>query len=235
MSIKENLEKSRIELIQKVEEKKELERRKVEAYKNKILLLHEKSLKLIESYKAIINDSGCITAMENLVKEEKITLYEKGAWRSQSAADVNVTFGIGYEKEDNKIEFLGRYYNSEKSGGLLKLTETKNEDILEEMGKDNNSGSLIGINEESLLVCDCSAALIWDKYYRTKEYDYGDETRQDEHALYKLIEVTFSPSSINIFGGKKELSISRKNIDNDVIEKAICRAYLNPLFRDVSI
>jgi len=223
MTIKENLEQARMELIQKREERKKSDTDEIKVCKNKIRLLHEKSLVLIESHKSIINNSGCIKLIEDLIKEEKLTLHRGGVWPDNAA---------------DKIEFLNRYFNSGKSEGLLtdllELAKVNNEDFLKKIKEKDRTDSLSRINENSLFVCDCSAYLIWDKYYETDEYDYWDRTWYCKHALYKLIGINFDSSSIDIFGNEKELSVSPENIDNNILEKAICRAYLNPIFRDVS-
>lgn len=230
MSLKENIEQGRQELSQREQEKKELERReeqyRIESFKNKVLLLHEKALGLFKPYKSFIESSQCIPILEELVQIEKLTSKKDGHWPKEAAVPriyVSFTYNKGHYNLNLKISITDNF---------LKLGEQKDEEILKcDFLDDRGWENKIAI-PDFLNIKECSLSLEWERYdYTTSvwtNYEEGESTEYDVKDS-KLIKIFFTPSSLQIFGKEKGEILTRRNINKNSLEKSISRAYLNPV------
>jgi len=220
MSLKENIEHIRQELMKEEQERKELvrlkERHDIESYRNKALLLHEKALELFKPYKSLIESSQCIPILEELVQLEKLTPVPQ--------IEVGFTYNEGYMT----------CRSMSLSDGFLNFNKQKDEEILKRSDFGRGESKIEPMDRtdpDSLKIDKCFLYLEWDIHLNTRTRQASNRDAEEEHneRSSKLIKIYFTPSSIQILGKEKEKTLTKENINKNSLEKSISRAYLNPI------
>jgi hypothetical protein len=221
MSLKENIQQVRQELLRKEQEEKELKRIASEALKNKALLLDDKVSKLFEPYKSLIESSQCIPILEELVQLERLTSERNGHWLEDRATP-KVKILVGFSRYGKEKSFGDEiiYHGIALNDGFLKSVEDPKGNRI--------NGYINDINPDSLKIEKCSLSLVWGKYTELVE-----DGRSDGHVetFGKLIKIIFNPSSIKILSDGKDKIFTIENMNKSSLEESISRAYLEPITR----
>lgn len=237
MSLKENIEQGRQELLRKEQEKKELEgqkeeqeRQRVENLKDKALFLDEKARTLFEPYKSLIESSQCISILKELVQLEKLTGEKDGQWPKDAAkpkAEIYISYAYKENKDDefhndsiecNDMTMDDGFYLHFTLGTL-------------EYGNWHTKKYLDGIDPYSLKISEADIVLKWDSYEESIDEgktDYEDNVIFSTYYRSKDIYIFATPSSLRIRGGGedgKDITFTKKNMDKASLEKSISKAY----------
>jgi len=236
MSLKENIERGKQELIRKEQEKKEQERQRIEQerqrvenLKSKALSLDKRAYTLFEPYKSLIESSQCVPLLEELVQLEKLTSRRGGQW-PKDAAKPKVNIDVSYtEKSMGSKPYNGEltYYSMTMDDGFyLNLN----------FGSSKKYGSydvedLDGIDPDSLEISKVCISLKWNSYEVGNHI--GDDS--DGNPIIETeycgenIDIFFTPSSLQVLGIGEDKIFTKENINKDSLEKSISRAYLNTI------
>jgi len=211
MSLKENIEKSKIELANKFTNQerleKNLERQRIEACRNKALILHEKSSELLNPYISLIESSDCLNILTELISLENL---------KDTRLDIDMVISNNKVKSKD-FDDIGRlpysviYKNLDLSDGFLNF------------GKKNDWGyeKLMAINPEDLELKFCAVSLLWDYKCATGHYDGSDDYIVTEEK-YNSLPIFFKPDSIEIRG----LRLTIENVNKKSMEEAIANSYV---------